>query len=573
MTDTFEKIYDLIRSYSRIAKVTEDEARRFWSKIEKYDKYTDLADNVGNTLDLLEYDRKKASKNTTMDVEYPGERFMIDLEHRMLKDCLKKINIFGGELVKATNGTSGIQDQASNHMIQKTQNAKFLVASHQESHSRGQILKSANEFLNFKFNSHRPSIFNVAPIKSDFKIGNFLYVKPEHFQSSFRDRFNDMEAKISAYLSRTGLSYKPLDESTRAFDKPTIIIGRLSIDDDDYSFLAERISLEYITTNGSVKQCFLNFTSCASEYHLFPNAFVAVEVQGDFYDSSTSLTVKNIYEIDADLDAQDNVDRQPRDVDKFANVMVFKGPYVHNGNAYFSGFDMILNHLRDDRSVNCVVLIGPFIPVEQITEGETEIMKLSSFANTRKENLNHFIDQARKINNDLSVVIVPDASEADCMYPTPLPKLSVEIKGGEVYQVSSPCLLNFQVQGASYKVAIGTQDLVKNCLRMPSKSADPKKYVQLLKSIISQRCLQPVFPYAEPFDVTQINQLSFSDEQRPDVFITCSAMTHFAARIRGTIVCNPRTIFEGESFSTFIRLGLDASQTGVDGVRADILRF
>lgn len=592
-TGSFNTALQILRS--KFSLTTEEQAQRLWSEIEKYNSLTDLKEDIQNALDAVLYERKKKRDkqmaSNAMDEEYPIDRLIKDLISKMQSETFKDLNPFKNTNVPdQSRGNETNQASVAPHHVQKTSNltekthdTKFMVAKHMDAwEEKGQIIKSVNEGLNFQYGRDNGVYLDVKKIKSDYTRNNFLYVKPQHFKEAFLNRLLEMETKLGAYLDSIGKRYERVESDKRSFDIETIIIGRLTMDEDD-SFLTERVRIEYVTRSGALSQCFLNFTDCKGDFLLFPNAYVAVGVVGDFYDDQVAVRVNSIYEIDSHLDSMDNSPSPKRDVDTFANILVFKGPYTLNGNAYFGGFDMILHHVYNDQSVNCVVLIGPFLPIEQVTETQAEFETKNPFEETRRLNFEHLLSRLsakRPGNKPISVVIVPDASEVDNIYPSPIPNpfqnqpQSIKIPNPELVTfASSPCLLRFEIGQNNYNVAFSTQDIVKACARAPSKSSDPRKFLQPMRSLVSQKCLLPIFPYVESFDVTMIDQLNYDDFEKPDVIVQCSVMTHFACKARGTLVCNPKTIFEGNEFGTFARISLDASTRGIDGVRVDILKF
>lgn len=573
---------------NKLLHVTEDQAQRLWADIEKYNSLIDLKELTEDSLDAVFINHKQNAKKrqqNEMDEEYPVDKLINKVFEQMKRDKLALLNPYNSTTAPTTTtaGAAPNPKQSAvslhptqNSFIEKTQHTKFMISKHLEAcEDKGQKIKSVNEELDFKFGRENNAYLEVKKIKSDFTRNNFLYVKPQHFQDAFSNRFLEMEVKIGSYLESIGKKYDRIQDDVKSFATETIIIGRLTMDEED-SFVSERICIEYLTDKGNMHHCFLNFSSCKSEFLLFPNAYVAVGVVGDFYDISTALTVKSVFEIDSHLDASDDHVPAKREIDKFSNVLVFKGPFTQNGNAYFGGFDMILHHIQADMSASCIVLIGPFLPIEQLVEGQIEFATKNSFNMIRASNFSNFFTNLYKLKPSMAVVIVPDASEVDNIYPSPIPNTLqfVKVLNPELLTLaSSPCLLSFEVGQAKYRIAINTQDIVKACVRYPSNSKDPRKFIQPMRSLVSQRCLLPIFPYVEPFDVTMIDQLSFQEEDKPDIIVCCSVMTQFACKARGTIVCNPKTIFEGDDYGSFVRIALDASSKGTDGVRVDVLKF
>lgn len=572
-TELFNSIFTTIKDHQ--AGVREEHLKELWETLIKYKtvikNLPDEVDNAASAVKFAMVQQKK--KHNGMDVESNPESFVRDVLKKLKVEKLDKINLYTiNNQAPAEESTKGTRMVEEKQGIVKSNNARIKILTHKEANEEmGKVVKSSTENLTFKFGQtlHRPH--SMKRTISDYKLNNFLYVQPKDFAKSFKSRYDFMENKIKHCKK---INFNRVEAHTKNFDVPTVVLARLTYDEED-DFMLERIMGELLTDKETVVQCYLNFSTCQGEFHLFPNAYVAVEVQGDFYDKNSALRVNKIFEIDSELDPADIADARTETVTDYLNIMVFKGPFTLDGNAYFSGFDMIRHHIERDKSINYLVLIGPFVPEDQATATAhaPEMHSKATFKEIREENIYKFYSEVKKMNNNISIIVVPDITEADNIFPYPIPSYQFDNRS-DLYTVSSPCLLTFEVANREYSVAIGSQDVLKNILKFPQKSAESRKFFQAIKSIVSQRNLMPVFPLPEPFDVTNISLLNIADEsQKPDVFVMCSSITQFAFKARGVTVCNPKTIFDGDNFGHCARIYLDAHHRGSNGVRVDILKF
>lgn len=566
----FEEVLKRLRDNQ--PNVTENDAKELWDTLIKYKSaIKDLAEEVENAAAAVKFSiNQQKKKANAMDVETTGADFVRQVLRKLRTEKLDNINLYSS----SNPGLSSVPGNSTKMVeeISKTSNARMRVIKHKEANPEMQTeVKTAHAELNFKFGQTLNRPFDVNKKIADFSVSNFMYPQPIDFKNSYLKRYEIMENKIKANKK---IEFSRIEDHTKNFDTPTLILARLCYDEED-EFMTERVMAEMLSVKNKIIQCYLNFSGCNGEYHLFPNQYIAVEVQGDFYDKNSSLRVVKILEIGSEADEHDKEEPNASLISEYLNIMVFKGPFTQDGNAYFFGFDMIKHHILRDKSINCVVLVGPFVPEDQsiATTHVPELHSKTSFQQCREENILKFYEEVKKINTNIVVIIVPEISEADNIFPYPLPKIKMTETRNDLIMVSSPCLLEFEIKFNTYRVAIGSQDFLKNMMKFPHKSTDNRKFVQAMKSVISQRNLMPVFPLPDPFDVTNISLLDYDEDLKPHVFVACSNLTAFALKSRGVLICNPKTIFEGDGFGHCARIYLDANSQGVNGARVDVLKF
>ena len=500
-----------------------------------------------------------------MNTEVTPEQLITAVENDIMKS-------FEGISLYASGNDSTGQQQAEVKRVAITQLAQILIAKHSESHpKRGQSLKVWNSKLDFS-NSSRVQRTEIQKIISDYKIDNFLYIKPKHFIDAFYNRYNLMETEYKEYFKRTGVEYQRISHSTQSFEAPTLIFGRLTIDKEE-DFLTDNVQFEFYDNKDNLVVCHLNFCKFQDQqYQLFPNMYIAVQVKGDLYDQSCCLKVCKIFEINSEKDQADENESEGSVVKKHMTCLVFKGPYNLEGNAYFAGFDMIKHHVQKERP-NVIVLIGPFVSDEQFHEDAAgELETIDEFANIRDKNIQRLSGIVADIDSTCQIVMISDLAEADNVYPVPIPptiQSQPNTKGITVHIAGSPCMLSI----GGTPIAFLPQDILTPCNKFPSHVTG-KRFVQTLRSIVSQKCLHPVYPLAYPFDVTQIEQLSWANVISPKLLIYSSRMTSFLGKARGTLVANARPILEDKEFGSFIRIQVDVSSPdSVDSIRLDLLQF
>mgnify|MGYP002142190443 FL=1 len=544
----------------------------------------DLLNQIEATLLRLRNQHSSRSANA-MDREITPEALLAEVERDFHKEFISGLNLYTAPPVSSvqTGNTSALNaHHFRGNEILKSHKAKELLSRHQHSHSeRGNLLKSSNEALDFSLARPAREDSAVKVVLSEPKYTNFLNVKPADFSRAFLDRYESMETQYKSFFLSKGISLNRIEPHVKSFEKETVVFGRITLDSEG-DLALERAAFEMISTSGKVVNCLLSFATCTQDFTLFPNMYIAVEVEGDFYDEDNCLRVKRIYELDSHLDADEESISASGTVEEKCTILAFRGPYTFDGNAYFAGFDLVLYHVREAKPTH-VILMGPFIPEDQTTANcELEFESILTYQDIRSKNLERLHEELYKINNTIQLIIVPDPSEVDNHFPCPTPnKIATSFKPDfpRPTMLSSPGL--FSLFGR-LNIAVCTHDLFKAVSRYPhfsSNQSKVKRFVHAMRSVVSQHNLHPAFPVFYPFDVTQIASLDFTRDTAPAIFIIPSSLTTFACKSRGTLICNGKSVFEGGSeFGSFIRISVDTGRLNslerIDRcVRVDIVQI
>lgn len=569
---------------NKYPEVKESDLKALLSESYKYKKHiSDLLENIDFAMEAILHNHSK--KQGGMDEELTLAQMASQTLKKLQQEQFSKINLYTAQASENAEPNQAMQTPQTRE-IERSKHTQAKIVIHSESYElKGKVLKSFNSALNFT-GSRRDEFLNfktILPNKSE-SARNFLYHKAADFRSAFIQGYERMEEKTKTYLKEQRISQNliRLDSNTKNLNEKVLILVRLTLDTEN-DFNIDRITGEILDPKGSTLVVYLNFNKCETEFQLFPNMYAAVVVDGQFGETS-ALTVHTLIEIDSELDKHDETEAPARQVKKHSSILVFKGPYNLEGTAYFGGMDMIRHHLVTE-SPNLVVLMGPFVPEEQVSSSTTykltEIKSIATYESIRNTNLNRF----RKIIMDsgisnCEVAILPDQSEADNFHPTPLPcfKFSplsgrgISVSDVPVHSLDSPSMIS--LDGTGVTVAFSSQDFIRHIMTGNPVKSSGKKFLQTVKSVISQKSLHPAFPLSYPYDVTNAAQLYF--DTNPDVWITSSSIIGFVHSVRGTVTANCKTVFNGEDFGNFVRILIDTgsnASSAKDKVRVDLMNF
>ena len=553
-----------------------------------------LLEDIENSFYAVKVDwNLESQKNrnaSSMDLERPSNRSFIDRAFKKLQgEKLHHINLYSA-------GGKASESQAHAEEITKTTKMSLRIIQHKEAYQGAKVLKGLNEGLNFS-KSAREEYISVAPKIKETKQRNFLYHKPQDFLNAFTAGYERMERLANQFLPKYRLLendrerdvrwYKVhrVSEEQNTISEETLILARLTLDDDG-EFNAQKLLGEVMDSKNNTREVYLNFQNVApdSRQQLFPNMYAVLAVEGSLVDENTPLRVNRIVEIDCDQDKRDEAQTAARAVRRHMCVLVFKGPFTFDGNAYFGILEMVRLHAKE-HNPNLVLLIGPFVPEDQATE-TSELKVRGSYQHLRDENLGNFKKMLYDAGVRCEIAIVPDQSEADNFFPTPMPAMPpvntalVRQNPSDITKLlsfSSPCLLELKTdQSAPITIAVTSQDFLRNYIAKFYTFSKSKKYLDAMKSVISQLHLHPAYPMPYPYDVTLQEKLCL--DQAPDLWVCPSSIVSFAELARGCMVVNPKSVLNGDDNGSFARLLIDTSpeshdRTARDRVKVEILQF
>lgn len=496
---------------------------------------------------------------------------------------LTKLNRQRFVKVKSCHSLAAIKNTTSLTMveegltIQESNNAEEIIVEHKlRQKEMGAILQSTHESLHFQFNQKSNKSVEVIKIIADAQSLDRKYIETEDYFNSLKKTFEDMESRLNQHLKKRGLDYMKIEDDTKDFKNPTIIIAKLILDEEEEEdFVPKKVKAELFTVKGNIVKCYLNFKAYSDNFYLHPNTYVAIKVQGTISDKKASLKVSEIYELYSELDETDAEEPPQKEISDYMNIMIFKGPFNLNNEISFSKLDMIKHHIEKDRSINSVVLIGPFVQTKQTSYSgkQPKLRSMASMRQYRDENIKRFFKEATEINPDLTVIIVPDTNDPNDLSYYPVPKLSIEGQSANLITVSSPCLLRFKSKNTSHTISISSLNLLSYVMRSSPQNKDSKKFIQPLRPLISASNLIPALLPYPLIDDYSINELAYSENDKPEVIIMTSSIDAFTVKARGTLVCNPKSIFDEDKFGTCARVYFDSNTKGVNGARVDILQF
>lgn len=585
----------LEKARDTFSKCEPDDLRQFVDETYPYlGQKPDLVDDIDNSFFAVKVDwNLESQKNrsaSSMDLERPSSRAFIDRAFKKLQEeKLRHINLYSG-VARAADA------QAQPQGIEKTQLMSFKILQHKEAYKGPKVLKGLNEGLNFS-KSLREDFFTPLPRPLGGKQRNFLYHKPQDFANAFAAGYERMEKLANQYLPKFRLAENSKDKDAswyrihrvsreeNTISEEALILARLTLDDDG-EFNAQKMLAEVWDSKNNVREVYLNFSTVAadSRQQLFPNMYAVLAVEGSLVDENTPLRVNRVIEIDSDLDRLDEAQTQPRAARRHVTVLVFKGPFTIDGNAYFGIFEMVRLHVRE-HNPHLVVLVGPFVPEDQAVEA-SELKLRGSYQQVRDENLGNFKKMLYDAGVRCEIALVPDQAEADNFHPTPLPAMQdVDLKLvrqnpndiSKPLVLGAPCILEVKTDAAPpVTIAFSSQDFIRNFIAKYHTFSKTKKYLDAMRSVLSQFHLHPAFPMPYAYDVTQHERLCLA--QKPDVWVCPSSIVSFAELARGCIVVNPRAVLNGDDYGSFARLQIDTDPASHDlpardRVKAEVLQF
>ena len=68
-----------------------------------------------------------------------------------------------------------------------------------------------------------------------------------------------MENEFKEYFKRINVDYQRISHSTKSFEAPTLIFGRLTLDKEE-DFLADNVQFEFYDDKDNLVMCHLNFS-------------------------------------------------------------------------------------------------------------------------------------------------------------------------------------------------------------------------------------------------------------------------------------------------------------------------
>lgn len=482
--------------------------------------------------------------------------------------------------VKQEGPSVGIQNELETKQkaIKSEQEAqrKFMMSKYLNHPDKDKMLRVAHENLNFDTKSEGSRV-GVQLLVGQYNIQNSMYLTKKDIVASIETQYKHYEYIFNSHFS-ANIVINRFSTDVKSYVEPTAIFGRLTFDNMG-QFSKDQITMETLSEKGKFVKINLNFQECDSLYHIFPNMYLIVLVKGEIVDEMGALKVVNVLELDQEKDSLEEIALEPKTVYNHRSVLVFKGPYQYpgkdrNSTQLFSAFDSIADKIKEKKP-SVAILIGPFITEETFPEGiSSELEKSDSFDALRSRYILNLIE---KVSSDCALIFVQDAAEIDNYYVTPMKNTFGNLRHDTdpnklVMFCDSPCLLELDKK---FRIAIGSEDMVKPMLKFPNNSVG-KKFISPMRAVIGQRNLHPVFPGTYPVDLTQMSQMNYQECEKPHVIISPSILVDFAAKIRGTLVCNPKTVYDGDNFGKYGQIWLDCEHNESDAtnlVRVEVRQF
>lgn len=168
-----------------------------------------------------------------------------------------------------------------------------------------------------------------------------------------------------------------------------------------------------------------------------------------------------------------------------------------------------------------------------------------------------------KETSGADVVIVPDVTEADMIYPYPIPANRTQLFPKSAYQdisivkdLGSPAL--FSVNG-KLNIGVSNGDILIDSNKVCKHKGSSNKINAQIEAIVSQKNMYPLSPTMNPFDVSKMNALNFEQESgtKPDIWFMPSKLKKFVEVFDGVICVNPALCTYKESFGNFARVLVD----------------
>ena len=580
--------------------VTDADLEQLIQDCKKYENnYPNIAQEIQGSVDAVQFrfDGEAAKRNTSIEEVCTSKHFIITIGTQVKADVFKGKSVYSGSNVGSGRIVAETSSRGETLEIKPTELMQRKHNEHKDAHPEfGKALHVYNRHLDFEDATPTRDVEPPVVVIGNPKYKNFLNVKPQEINESIRQRLSRMTELLAHEVKRvTGVAYDPPLKQDSAFNDPRFLIGRLTYEaadekDAEPKFSADRVIMEIIArhevgTSLTVVKLPLNFTCLKQNYFLYPNMVIAVEVTGDvFIPETDTLQVHRIIELGSDKDSSTSPQQQnslpTRMINNKMTVLFFKGPYTMEGNLYFGGINMIDKHVNHF-SPQHVIVAGPFI-AEELIKGEMESSGLD-LAKVRSYFLEKLAESLGK--KKVHLTIVQDTEEYDNFFPIPVP-YSMETddelaKKRHVTRVGSPCLLTF---APNFHVAISPGNFQTNVRNLPFKTFDEvPRFGQLMRSFVGQRSLHSLFPGEHPFDVSQQDQLSLENGPQPTVWIYPSTFTQFVREERGVICANPRTIFDGQSFFSALKIEAEVAGegsmeeeltgNGIDRVRVEVIQF
>ena len=129
-----------------------------------------------------------------------------------------------------------------------------------------------------------------------------------------------------------------------------------------------------------------------------------------------------------------------------------------------------------------------------------------------------------KSTSGTDVVIVPDVSEADMIYPLPIPQNRAQLFPKTAHQdlniikdVGSPALF---CVNEKLNIGVSNGDILLDCNKVCKHKGSVNKINAQIEAIVAQKNMYPVSPTMNPFDISKLNSLNFEEDNgtKPDIW-------------------------------------------------------
>lgn len=548
-------------------------------------KYINFYKDINDLVEAIDNSFLATESNMRRNQTLTGGNKM-DQEMLVLQFVKKSFESLKNSEFKGKNLYAGVpvEQKGTSDKYPETQKTKEFRLKHKEAHPEcGKLELCYNQNLNFSKARPLRSMLGIKNHTENLKSDSFLYAKQEDFIDAFRKRFTYMEALMTKHLKeKHRIELKRTTNDTKSFEKDSVVFGRITHNVDSEGNLEEltisSVYFEFLAHgNDEVMGCYMDFSKCANtDFLLFPNMYLAVQVEGSFATENESVAVSRIFELDDDLDTQESFHEVGRNVEEKVEGLIFKGPYNMDGNAHFGGYDMLLQHVKDC-APNFIVLIGPFLSTAQMREDSViEFETIDPFPEVRDKNLKMLLNGIKKLSlgHQVEVIVVADFFEADNFLPLPVQPVKTNLKqvehGISLHFVGSPSVVS--ILDGRYTIGLTSVEVLRSLAQMPKKHTS-KWFLSGARSLVSQHNLLPVFPLNQiPIDITMGDKLNL---ERPlDLLIMPSSLPSFVQKLRGTVVANCREIFSSaDSWDSFGRVYFDTQASGPDSIRFEVKKF
>lgn len=218
--------------------------------------------------------------------------------------------------------------------------------------------------------------------------------------------------------------------------------------------------------------------------------------------------------------------------DPDVQVVVASGPF--NKPQSLPGIKKLLSYITDKKP-HVIILIGPFVDArdqKQILESDDDQVFTDDFAKS-----------IRTASPTTEVVMVSSQHDYSGFNVMPSPPLIVKSFASDPKVTSFPNPCFFRVNGVSF--AVTSTDVVKHLVREEYSNQDGDKMKRIVKHVVSQKSMYPVFPPPLDTNVDFIKYNQLKMPEKPDVLIMPSDLNSFCIDVDDTLCLNPRRLTLG----------------------------